>query len=111
MLYALRDPRDVEYERAMKHFGNVQRRMREILRKWLDLLLDQLDPGAGCSVDQLAWNCMSSYQTIKMLLNVVVPLHFASETWIFINNVFTAQRRTPTLAITLPTSIATTNKE
>jgi hypothetical protein len=34
MWYALCNPRDVEIERASKHFANMGRRIREILLEW-----------------------------------------------------------------------------
>jgi len=49
---------------------------------------------------QPAWNGVSRYETVETLLNVVATVHFANETWIFVNNVFTARRRTPTSAVT-----------
>jgi hypothetical protein len=41
MLYAFRDPRVVEIQRASKHFSNVQRRMREILQEWYDHIVEK----------------------------------------------------------------------
>jgi hypothetical protein len=39
---------------------------------------------------QPACNGVSSYKTIKRLLSMVAAFHFANETWIFVNSVFTA---------------------
>jgi len=51
MRYAFRDPRDVEIERASKHFANVWRRMREILWEWYDPLLEKVNRSAAFSKD------------------------------------------------------------
>jgi len=34
MQYSVHDSRDVKNERAIKHFANVGRRMKEILQNW-----------------------------------------------------------------------------
>jgi len=58
--YVIRDPRDVEIEREIPHFGNTWRRMREILGEWKDLFLENVNQGAAFSEDQPACNDISS---------------------------------------------------
>ena len=60
MRYAFWDPRDVEIVRAIKHFPNVWRMMREILQEWYDSVLDNVNQGGAFSENQPACHGMSS---------------------------------------------------
>jgi hypothetical protein len=71
-------------------------------------LLERANQGAAFVDDLPAGNGMSSWKTVQTLLNIVSTFHFPTETWIFVNGVFTAQRYTLILVPTLLTSIATT---
>jgi hypothetical protein len=70
--------------------------------------LEQVNSGVTHSEGKPAGNGGSSNKTVETLLNVVATVHFANETWIFVDRVFTAQRHTPTSALESLTSAATT---
>jgi len=107
MQNASRDESDVENEIAINHFAKVWRRMREILQVWWNPFLEMINWGVAFPQDKPACNGMSSKKTVETLLNVVAAFHFANETLIFINGVYTAWRLTPTSARTSLTSHVT----
>jgi hypothetical protein len=70
--------------------------------------LEKVNRGVTLSEGKTAGNGGSSYKTVETLLNVVATVHFANETCIFVDRVFTARRHTPTSALESLTSAATT---
>jgi hypothetical protein len=70
--------------------------------------VEKVHCGAIFSEDHPADNGMSCYKGFEILLHIVATFHFASETWMFINSVFSAPRHTLTWVLTSLTFMTTT---